>query len=776
MKSIFKRVIIIVVLFIIAVLLSYGKYSSLSNMHIDYCKQLIKYQNGFAGINEGDRLSQIFVVSEDGELKEAAVLSNKSYLKGTVSSVEKIFQADEVLYALIHVYGGDGREAYYLGRCDFTKGVVKNVLKLALPEEYNVIIGDYPYITEGKLNMCLVNRDSNVLAAFEWDLVSGERNAAGCIELPDTFYTEKCQVTSRGIFYMNGEDGVFLDNQKLYPLDDEKTLVDSMYYNETSGTLNFLDLDKGLHISYGITDTGADRMSILSSDDVSFVSFEYLQNMRTYDNGVITASIECAEGLNGYFYNAGEDTILENIRGKIDKNIFLFQFCITFSIELLIYAVLALILLLVGKIGIKSVLGGDRVLNTGLHHYVSLQFKIMLSVFIIIIFIDAVIGIRLGNMVIEQNQHYSYLNQMQKAKNIAGYLYDLQEYADASLIEADGETMRFENDAYSRLKECIADINSMNNDYEFAVFSTLFFGEDNSTWCIYSNEYQGARPAEYAISLKALEVCKSVTLSSPAYFDDKRTIGKIRYCFAPSIVYDIYTDDIYHIVVAVYINTYKVEAEQMQMLPQIWIAIAGISLFLFFVIAGIVKLLMRKLNILSRGLIEYNRSGDTSMLVIKGRDEIAQSAEALHGLAEALKIQLGDIKRGNRYYSRFLPKKLLPVFGKQRVTQIKPGEKVRTEAGLMEIKSSKSYTKKKLEELISLLEECDGIVIDFNMHVMRALFISRDKEEEGCKKVNEYINSQKDMEAELSCRHGYVTAGCIGTEERAMFVVVQEAS
>lgn len=704
-RKYFWKIILIIIPIIASIIFSYSK----TNIDVNFCRSIIRYRNGFAGINETDVSTSIFYTDKNGKLLGNIKLLNTNYITTNIKSYDCIFLGDnETLYLMCTKYGKniENSQKKIIYKCNFKANIVNKKWEITNNKD-KFIDGDIPCVINGNLYYTLISDTKNNKAVTYCMSRSGDIKEVNSCEIKSDCKIERSVYTKNGTFLFSGVYGIWLNNDHIYPDGNTyKTLISGLNFDGKS--LGFADIykNKTVHINIENSD--------VSYNYVNNLNLNEFQNIHVYSDGGLTASYENEGYLHGGTFDGENFQEFSNLNGNFK--------ILTFLIALVLFSIIELVIWFIIRVAFIRFKKNKSNQYKGKIKYIGISSKVSL----ISIFITSVCLIFLTSF-IYKNIKESYENRIcsnniMAVKNLSGYI------SQCGRLNIVNNTPSFEEDFYHKLKNNIENYqtnksnisNSVSGKYNF----NIFVDYKDKLFCLYSNEFTSSMPAEYAVSLRTAQYCNEAIKSGNIIsFEDYRTIGKLNYAVFTFEIVDE-KDNVYNATIAAVTNGYNEKIAEIIVMPKAILIMIAISILLIILSNILLRVYIRKFKILSNLIEKSSGKVPETGLWIKSGDEISVTAQAIEAMSRGIAVYMNDIRISNTKYGNLIPLGVFRLLGQSNITQAQAGESITLKMAYIHIvfKIYISDLDIIIKKIIDCTENYNGIIIDLNTEYMDICF------------------------------------------------------
>jgi hypothetical protein len=217
-----------------------------------------------------------------------------------------------------------------------------------------------------------------------------------------------------------------------------------------------------------------------------------------------------------------------------------------------------------------------------------------------------------------------------------------------------------------------------------------------------------------------------------------------------------------------------------------------ISVIVFSYLSVVVWYAFRPMRILEKGIDAMICGNWKTQVDVRSKDEIQDIAIAFNNMSSRLDTYTGNLMELNEEYLRFVPKDLLKLMGKERITEVKAGDCREVKAAIIYITFNIKWVEagvidesekilfdfyiKGYSEIFDIVEKNKGIVQNFSGLGATVIFSGGVENAIGAaRQINGSIiekNLKKDMQ--ISLGFGSMLIGVIGNENRCGISVVAD--
>lgn len=732
-----------------------------SRVKIDYCKGMVKLDDGFAVLKEANIHAAVIKLDNEGRVTDRANLLLNDPFTLSVKNVHDLFTDDYGnLYVFCSVYGpkrSQYPEYETIYKCNFLLGSAKKIWSSKQINGYTVTSSGVPYIDGNDIYLPMISTDSGTTDVLKFSGKGGHTvvledcgrmNDGGSIEADSIFYRNGV------VFCAKDTVGIFANGEKIYPRDNDDNgtagIYDAMNYD--NGILNFVDIRENKIFHY---DVSAKTISEEPCNASFSRSADELQKLHAYSDGTITAAREDGGNLRAYRYSGGKEYSYSLVYGGF--------FVIAFLIFIVISAAAAALIVLMYTLLFVRI----RKQNGGARKYQSIAARITAISTAAGIICGIVCGVLINGTVKRLNSSLQNSIDTNGSQFLAGYIFTECEIELKNgvpiLNDQNGENLNKTIESYrSSLAE--------NNGIEC---SFLLLAESGGKLYRIGDQPDESVPAEYFVSIRSVDLIKnSIDTGVNCAFEDKMTSGILKYTCTNFPIYDA-DGTVYDGVLCTVSDAYRIR--QTAFMLYIWLIAVIFVLVVFLLVAANIALhrSLSGLKWLRKAFGLYENGGEPSVFLLpekyKISDEISETGQALMLMTEGTRVHARDIKEGNRKYKRFMAAGILKMMDRSEISKVNFGDRVSKNALILRfIIDNNSDTAERVKLINGFIEMSGGILLNFGSGKADVCFIDE-----------EYGKA-----AEMAARLGYpsvilasfgtVEAGSAGSDSNAWLIALSE--
>lgn len=674
-----------------------------THLNLDYCKYFLSYQDGFAGIEESGVVSNIFRTDRNGTLTgNIQTISIDLGTQCIKSCDQLITDENDALYVVCTLHSQEGRSTKVIYRADFTWRRLVPVWEISEKElKGSFQSGQIFTITDQVLYFTLYQEEANQLVTYSMDQ-GGEMQQVNAVTRRGCD-PERCLYTPEGLVTSYRDQGVFLQDEKLYPLEDtSEILLNALSYE--NGILSFLDFNQQESVRISLSNNAVSSKSITGQ-----FALTKLQSVQPRSDGGFTASYEQEDSLIGVYWNGRTLKNFFYLEGDIQWWGAVLCFLLVLVIELLLCGVIWLIWFRKRKNGQQEK-----------HRFVSVRTRI--SVISLLVTVIGTIAITwISARTIEQ---YSRQREQINSANAAQSLLSIVK-VQGDLEEDDKGNLQFTSDFSETLKTWLSQqsVNGLPYSYE------LFLYRNEQWYCVYSSDLTSPVLAEYAVGVKTQEgyqqAAKTKSIQS---FEDRRSIGVLYYSMNAA---DFDWNSQSCVLVAASItNGYEQQAIILSSVLQLLKVVVITCLLLLVAENLLIWLFMHRLRLLNRALQRSAEKGEWEIADFPGRDEVSETAQTMKTMTGSIQVYLKDIQTCNDQYERLIPKDVITLMGASSFTQVQAGQMAQRKVFLITLAllpDQETTGSKLIETALKSLREQKGMILNFDEHKVIGCFMRQEQ-------------------------------------------------
>lgn len=712
-----------------------------AQISLDYCKNMIRYNDGVAAIQENDGMTSIVTTDKGGKLLGRINFVHRDYLHSSIRSFDTLFTGtDGTLYAMCDVCSEKEENGICeIYRCDLTWGVLKKVWTITDTDEYHISPQDIPYVDNGKLYVDFIHNETGNAALFVFDS-QGDGQLISVCET-DGAQAEKTVATPAGTAVQTMRNGVYFQGKSIIP---EQSSQNSIWngLNYEHGVLSFCDINRGIVCHYDI------EQAAFLPESTSDGAFCLCQNLRFYPDGGYTASYEISGGLEGVSGDGGEDCRYVRITCGFRLQFFLLALVLEIGASGVLWLIYMILILRIRKNGSKKLVKMIRVPT-----------KITVLSIVITAMVSVLFGESIQTSLYQVDRSWNKTDRWEVLQMLSAYVtYETE-------TSTSDESPALTEEGYALLEHStevmLQELSEQEHSQEYGF--TLVMAKEDALYCIYSSEFVGAMPAKLAVSTEVLKKFQQVMdTQEPVEYEDKRSFGILSYIILPV------TQNQVQMAAAISTNAYADQTASIRIQKWTCFAIFGTSFTLLFLLNIVLRIMFRRVKKLGKAMDKYMADGDSSGFdVITGRDEIAETAQALSQMSKGLEIYTNDLREGNRNYGRLLPKGILEIMGKDGISDVTVGEQICAEGLVVRFALNRFLdANPQLEYIIDFCQQHNGHVLSMNAQRLDAFF---ETDSPDTAWLADFLQNDP-YEIGFSAQWGQIEAGSVGTERHAYLV------
>ena len=674
-----------------------------THLKLDYCKTLVSYQGGLAGIQENQMLSQIFLTDHNGKLTGNIQALNIDLWHQRIKSFDQLFQDENgTLYVACTLHGSEGKETKAVYQADFQWEILRPVWEVAQEEVEGSFQSQQLFsVIDGQLYFTLYEDSSNQLLTYakkpgEEAVQVSATSRRGC-EPEQYLYTEK------GLLTLYRDQGIFLQEERIYPQSDQSNLLlNGLGYED--GVVSCLDLYQQQAVwIYLDTDV------VASQPVQSQLDLTKMQNVHSHLDGGFSASLERGNTLMGIYWDHTGVRTFQNLKGELQWRIIGFCFLLSLLLELMILGILWVF-------WVRRRAGRRK----GERYFLSVRIRISLISIAIVVVGAAVITVMSGLFMKEYSRQRQKMDSANAVQSLLGMLER------TAKLEPSGESKGFSLEFIQKLNSWISDQNANGVDYRYE----LFLRENGVWYCVYSANLTTPALAEHVMTSHNLVYCnQAVEKDVIQSFGDRRSVGILRYAVSPAD-FTLPGGENCALVAASITDGYGQQVMILEAVLLLLRVVAITWLILLVVENLLIWLFMNRLRRLNRELAQSATQGEWKITDFAGRDEVAETAQTMKAMTGSIQVYLKDIRTCNAQYELLIPKDMIRLMGADSFTQVQAGQRVQREVTLLTLSlhSNPSETfSQLLKEGLEVVRCQQGMLVRFDLHKIRCCFLQREQ-------------------------------------------------
>lgn len=723
-----------------------------SNADVEYCKNCIRYEDGAALINEGKFTASILSFNEQGKITGRVNLISTNFFTSSIKNFNTLFTDDQGnLYVSCSVYSDKNEQEYMeVYKCNFQLGYAQRVWRISCEEGYSFVSSCVPSIYAQKLYISIINDKTEETAAAEYDK-NGEVNIIEQPQADKPIQLERIIYTPDGTAIMTMQDGVYLNDEKIYPQNsDDSCIINGLNYD--NGMICFADISNEAAVVYDPSKKEITKSKIESKQ------CDYFQSMRVYSDAGIYTCEENGSQLFGGIYVDNKLKVYNSLSGYFSLEGFVLTLAVLLAAALVLRIVWAIFF-----VRIKRTETEENNIK-----FISVASKITAVSLAASFLFVGIFSAGIYSYIKKIDEYWISSDSVNSVQYLGGYISGSLD------IYGNEKTVGFDNKNRSMLEKTIEDYKDelsnkgIDKSYDFIVL--LEYNEQ--TLCIYSNEFSRSMPAELVVSLNTLDKCKDSMLElSRISFEDKRSIGILKYT---AFSFSMNTDEgeTYPVCVCAVTDGYKEKLSAIETVPTVAALISALSFTILLAVNIVLRIMFLKVKKLRKALDKYAKNNDAQGFDIKGGDEISQTAQAFKSMAKGIEMYSEDINRGNLNYQRLISGGIIALIQREGISKISPGEFVSHEGISVRFITEQCAD---INEFINQIKKFCGInngyLLNFGKEKADIFF----KSNSGCQKIIAGIcDLIKEEKISVYMSYGNIQAGRAGNGESCRLCTVSQ--
>jgi methyl-accepting chemotaxis protein len=554
--------------------------------------------------------------------------------------------------------------------------------------------------------------------------------------------------TQIGTVVLTSENRICTENGQLYPNSGKtaERLLNGL--NLEGDILSFADMTENRLLHLNLT-TG-----VLYDDFAEEAQFQLYQNIRVYADGGLTASLEQGSTLVGVSLQDGTLVEYSVFKGLPSLLRFLGQTVGFFLLALFLRFVFGLLFL-----RWKKSRRGKHTIQ-----FFGIASRITAASLLVTLVIISLFGSSIFKTTEEINRFWITSDEQSALRyfswNISEFCPLTEEDKLPTISEEAYQSLQKRMEAYKQ-KAYTEGKSATESFYWMAV-------SEDKLYCIYGEEITGTTEAGYLVSLFAADtIQKAMESGESVHFSDNRTIGVQQYVVLPV---ESTEDTTVQMAVVLETDGYAQKASTTQDFPGVMAVIALCSLLMLLVVNLLLRGVLRRIKKLRTQIDAYEKTGDPSVFVMRGKDEIADTTAALEAMSGTLEVYMKDVTEGNANYSRLISNGILTLLGKEKITQVQPGMCCRVEGTAVRFAFGQCpmASPEQRQKLAAACQEKGGVVVGFCLERMDVFF---PKEAELAAFLEAYLSAPQSETVPVFLSYGTLQAGSAGTETNAYLTV-----
>ncbi|WP_071434341.1 hypothetical protein [Angelakisella massiliensis] len=714
MKKWLKRLLLAVCLLMLPLLLTGVVTYSDTHLEVDYCKTLIPYGDGFAGIEENGVLSHIFCTDADGKLTGNIQVLNIDLGRQSVKSFDQLIEDENgTLYVACTLHEPGGNETKAIYQADFQWERLRLVWEISEEEVEGSFQSEQLFsVIDGELYFTLYQASFDQLLTYAKKPGEPTRQVSATERLGCE--PERYVYTEMGLLALYRNQGIFLQNEKIYPSTDSGAiLLNGLGYED--GTLSFLDFYQRSIIQVNLH-TGA----VSSQPIPQELNLSALQNVHPRSDGTFCASMEDGSALSGIYWDGSSVQTFRYLQGDLREHIAGLCFLTALLVELVILGFFWLF-------WVRKRNGRQK----GERYFLSVRTRISLSSIAIAMAGAAIITIISSMFMQQYSRQRQQLNSANAVQSLLG------------VLERKGSVEIYEGGIYGLPQELTSSLNSWIStqtasglDYGYE----LFLRQNGQWYCVYSSDLTAPVPVEYAINGQAQSYCEqAVETGVSQSFEDQRSAGILRYVISAAD-FSLKGGENCELVAASVTDGYSQQVMTLESVLVLLRVAAGTWLILLLVENLLIWLFMKRLRRLNHELSRSAASGEWKITDFAGQDEVAETAQTMKAMTGSIQVYLRDIRTCNGQYELLIPKDMIRLMGADSFAQVHAGQMVKQNVMLLTISFHSNLAQpvnRLMEEGMEAVRRQQGLLVRFDHKMLRCCF---EKEEQALAALQQLLD------------------------------------
>lgn len=426
----------------------------------------------------------------------------------------------------------------------------------------------------------------------------------------------------------------------------------------------------------------------------------HFQNYKAAGDDAFAVCYENDGDLNGFLVENGNEHYYEKFTGNFQWTLVMRIWIILMVFALVVW----LVRLLLGRRSSKGVLEKSDA------RFVSLTSSIALLSGLLTVFLMVAIS----NSVYDDIKSRYEFWITTDCQNAAKYIIEELQNVNVT-FEEDAPALSSEivDEAVSGFHELMED-RGENENYDFLIVMNW----DGILYSIYNQDYKETAPANMIISQVAAEYLdKAIEQGEYLRFEDKWSVGLIKYTAIPFQMYSIEKGEYVDTVVGVSTDSYTETLYYLSVVPKILAIILMLGVIFWIMINFILGFFLKRIKRLGNDLKIYSNTEDPQCFKVKGTDEIGQTAHTFRAMAGGIEVHRKDIMDSNSNYQKLLPSGIMQLMGKDRITQVNVGDYCEVEAIVLmfTFRDKEVITRQEqINEVMKFANRYQGIIMHFN--------------------------------------------------------------
>lgn len=660
-----------------------------AHLRLDFCRELVAWEDGYVGIQEGLTTTSIFQIDAENHMTGLIRTGNLDISIPQVKSYEQLFQDESgTLYVSATLHGEERHEDKVIYQADIHKKTLTQVWEVRQSTlEGSILDGQRFSVMDGKLYFTVLAQEDMRLITYS--MAPGGAPQEVAAQACQSCEPTACIYTPEGLVSLYRDQGVFLQENRLYPAEGTSRIVlDGLSYDD--GVVSFVD-QYGERIVRVQTSSGVISQSSLGNVDVTT-----LENVRITEDGSFSACVEQDGTLIGAYWNGTSLWTISSLQGPLQWGWMGQCFAAVLLAELAV-AALGGLLLWVER----------RNRPSGQKRFLSVRARISILSVGVVIVCTAVVSVVLIRSVSSYSRQRQQINAANAASIFIGAVVQ-NRIASAQ----PGENMEFSDAFLEMLHQWTRSHRDNGSLYDYQLFAY-----DQEWFCIYSADQVRMVPAKYVVDAQTIRRCQAASDTKRLQaFQQVKSQGVLNSSISPGT--QIWATPVVSMATT---DGYDQRADILIAVLDLIRVSVGVCIVLLLAENILIWLSMRRLSRLNQELAGSDLTGAWKITDFPGADEIAETAQTMKVMTGSIAQSLKEIRVNNDQYERLIPKDAIRLMGADSFVQVQAGQAATQEALLL-LLAFHSASDQWIRLGMQTIRDCGGLLLNFDEVRMTCCF------------------------------------------------------
>lgn len=661
-----------------------------AHLRLDFCRELVAYGDGYVGIQEGLITTSIFQIDKTDRMTGLIRSVNLDMSIPQVKSFEQLFQDEKgTLYVSATLHGKERHEDQVIYRVDMQKQTLTRVWKIRQSTlEGSILDGQRYSVMDGRLYFTVLEPKEMRLVTYS--MAPGGTPQEVAAQTCQSCKPAACIYTPEGLVSLYRDQGVFLQNDRLYPAEGTSRIVlDGLSYD--GGVVSFVDQYRQQIVCMEAASGEISQKGLGDADATT------LENVHITKDGKFSACVEQQDGtLTGAYWYGTSLWTISSLRGPLQWGWMGQCFAATLLAELAAAALAGLLLW-----------AERRNRPSGQKRFLSVRARISILSVGMVLLCTVVVSV----VLIRSVSSYSRQRQQFNASNAASVFIGVVVQNRLASAETDG-SMEFSDDFLEMLHQWAKSHKDSGSLYDYQLFAY-----DQEWFCIYSADQVRMVPAKYVVDPQTIQRCQEAADTKLLQtFQQVKSQGVQNCSISPGnqnwktpMVSMATTDG------------YDQRAEILTTVLDLIRVSVVVCIILLLAENILIWLSMRRLSRLNQELAGSDLTGTWKITDFPGEDEIAETAQAMKVMTSSIQQSLREIRVSNDQYERLIPKDAIRLMGADSFVQVQAGQ-TETREALLLLLAFHSASDQWIRLGMQTIRDCGGLLLNFDEVRMTCCF------------------------------------------------------